>query len=82
MLQKGKIIGFNYDKSTIETELKRNFERLNWRDSIKSDSKIFVKPNFVVPFFKPGVTTNNINKQLFFRHDSFFKISCISGFFY
>ncbi len=38
-------------------DLKQAFERLNWRKFIKRDSRVFVKPNFTLPFYKPGVTT-------------------------
>lgn len=42
----------------MESNIRHAFERVNWRDHIKSDTSVFVKPNYTVPFFKPGVTTN------------------------
>lgn len=58
MTQKPKITGFKYDPSTFEKELKNGFEKLNYRNYIKSDTKVFLKPNLTLPFYKRGVTTN------------------------
>lgn len=53
-----KVTGFRVHIDSIEKDIKDSFERLGWRDHIKRDSKVFVKPNFTLPFFKPGVTTH------------------------
>jgi uncharacterized protein (DUF362 family) len=53
-----KIDGFHFDNNTLEQDLKKSLERMKWRDQIKSDSRIFVKPNYTAPFFVPGITTN------------------------
>jgi uncharacterized protein (DUF362 family) len=58
MHKKLQVTGFKYDKDSLNVDLKDAFEKLNWRNYIKSDTKVFVKPNFALPFFKPGVTTN------------------------
>lgn len=31
---------------------------INWKDIIRSDSKVFIKPNFTWPKYKPGVVTS------------------------
>jgi uncharacterized protein (DUF362 family) len=58
MYEKAQVTGFKYDKKSLKDNLKQAFETLDWKKYIKSDTKVFVKPNFAVPFFKPGVTTN------------------------
>jgi len=55
---KGTVTAFKHHPETLETDIKNAFERLHWRDYIKTDSRVFVKPNFTLPFFKPGVTTH------------------------
>jgi len=52
-----RVTGFRYSAPDLEEELIDSFEQLNWKEHIKSDSKVFVKPNFTLPFRKPGVTT-------------------------
>jgi len=43
-------------------ELKRNLleglEFINWKDYVKKDSVVFIKPNFTFPHYKEGVTTS------------------------
>jgi uncharacterized protein (DUF362 family) len=58
MHEKSQVTGFKYDQESLNVDMTDAFEKLNWRQYIKSDTKVFVKPNFAVPFFKPGVTTN------------------------
>ena len=58
MNSRARVAGFRYDSSSLQSDLKKTFERLEWRERIKSDTKVFVKPNFTLPFFKPGVTTH------------------------
>jgi uncharacterized protein (DUF362 family) len=58
MTKKHIVTGFNFDKTSLKTNLKDALEKMNWRDFIKSDTRVFVKPNYALPFFKPGVTTN------------------------
>jgi uncharacterized protein (DUF362 family) len=33
-------------------------EFINWKEKVKSDSVVFIKPNFTYPFYKEGITTN------------------------
>jgi uncharacterized protein (DUF362 family) len=54
----GTVTAFVHKPQALEADIRSAFERLKWRDYIKSDSRIFVKPNFTLPFFKPGVTTH------------------------
>jgi len=56
--EKPKVDIFPYDPETLRNDIKRSFEKLGWKKRFKSDTKVFVKPNFTLPFFKPGVTTN------------------------
>ncbi len=58
MGEKHLVTGFKYNKKSLKTNIKDALEKMNWRRYIKSDTKVFVKPNFALPFFKPGVTTN------------------------
>lgn len=43
-------------------DLKRNLleglEFINWKEYVKKDSVVFVKPNFTFPRYKEGITTN------------------------
>jgi len=34
------------------------FEWIGWKRIIKKDSRVFIKPNFTFPFYKPGITTS------------------------
>jgi len=38
--------------------MKKSLEFIKWKDRVKSDSTVFVKPNFTYPYFKEGVTTS------------------------
>ncbi|MFQ6115802.1 MAG: DUF362 domain-containing protein [bacterium] len=46
----------------VDRELKRNLlealELIGWRESIKKDSVVFVKPNFTFPHYREGITTS------------------------
>src|SRR4030042_7056773 len=58
MIQKAKVTAFNYNEESFKKDLTNALEKLKWKNYIKKDTKVFVKPNFTVPFPKPGVTTN------------------------
>src|SRR2546426_10648263 len=51
------VTGFSYSAPDLENDLTHAFESLKWKEYVKSDSKVFVKPNFTLPFYKAGVTT-------------------------
>lgn len=57
-IERAEITGFKYKNDNLEQNLKIALEKLKWRNYFKSDSKIFVKPNYTAPFFIPGITTN------------------------
>jgi uncharacterized protein (DUF362 family) len=46
----------------VDRKLKRSLldglEFINWKEYVKKDSVVFVKPNFTFPRYKEGVTTN------------------------
>lgn len=42
----------------IHQNIVDSLDFIQWRDHIKSDSTVFIKPNFTYPFFKEGITTN------------------------
>jgi uncharacterized protein (DUF362 family) len=58
MNDRAKVTGFKYDEKTLESNLRNALEKVCYHKYIKRDSRVFVKPNFTAPFFKPGVTTN------------------------
>jgi len=58
LARKGTLTAFKHQPETLEADIRAAFERLQWRNYIKSDSRVFVKPNFTLPFFQPGVTTH------------------------
>jgi len=51
------VTGFSYSAPDLENDLTHAFESLKWKEYVKSDSKVFVEPNFTLPFYKAGVTT-------------------------
>ena len=55
--KRSRVTGFGYKEASLAADIKHALERLDWRKFIRSDSKVFVKPNFALPFYKPGVTT-------------------------
>lgn len=46
--------------SDIHTDIKNSLEFINWKKSARSDSTVFIKPNFTYPFYKEGITTSPI----------------------
>jgi len=44
--------------SNLHDDITNSFEFIQWKDSIRNDSTVFIKPNFTYPFFKEGITTN------------------------
>ncbi|KAF5434404.1 hypothetical protein C5S35_14225 [Candidatus Methanophagaceae archaeon] len=37
-------------------DLLRSLESLNWKNQVKTEYTVFIKPDFTVPYFKDGVT--------------------------
>lgn len=44
--------------SHLHDDIANSFEFIQWKDSIRNDTTVFVKPNFTYPFYKEGITTN------------------------
>ena len=42
----------------VKQNLIKSLEFIGWKDYVKKDSKVFIKPNFTFPYYKEGVTTN------------------------
>jgi len=42
----------------LKEDIKKSLEFIKWKDRVKSDSTVFVKPNFTYPYYKEGVTTS------------------------
>ena len=44
--------------ANFKEDLLRSLESINWKNQVKTDSTVFIKPNITFPYFKDGVTTN------------------------
>ncbi len=44
--------------SNLHDDISNSLEFIKWRDSVRNDSTVFVKPNFTYPFYKEGITTS------------------------
>ena len=44
--------------SNLHDDIDNSLEFIKWKDSIRNDSTVFIKPNFTYPFYKEGITTN------------------------
>jgi len=44
--------------TNLKDDLLRGLEFINWREKVKKDSRVFIKPNFTFPYYKEGITTN------------------------
>ncbi len=44
--------------SHLRDDITNSLEFIKWKDSIRNDSTVFIKPNFTYPFYKEGITTN------------------------
>jgi uncharacterized protein (DUF362 family) len=42
----------------LKDSIKKSFEFINWKNQLKTDSKVFIKPNFTFPYYKEGITTS------------------------
>jgi len=43
---------------SLEPIISASLDWIGWRDKIRSDSVVFVKPNFTLPKFRPGLVTS------------------------
>ncbi len=44
--------------SDLEQDIRRSLDFVCWTDTVHSDSKVFIKPNFTYPYYKEGITTS------------------------
>jgi len=44
--------------SDLEQDIRKSLDFVGWTDAVRSDSRVFVKPNFTYPYYKEGVTTS------------------------
>ncbi len=53
---------YAYISKTNEENLKRDILKsldfIKWKDHVKKDSTVFIKPNFTFPYYKEGITTS------------------------
>lgn len=42
----------------LKSEIKKSLDFISWKQQVKKDDIVFVKPNFTYPFYKEGVTTS------------------------
>lgn len=42
----------------LEKEIRKSLDFIKWKDYIKKDSIVFLKPNFTYPYYKEGITTS------------------------
>ena len=42
----------------LNHEITKSLEFVNWKQQVKTDSIVFVKPNFTYPYYKEGITTS------------------------
>ena len=42
----------------LEKTIPDSLEFIRWKDHVSPDTTVFVKPNFTLPYYKEGVTTN------------------------
>jgi uncharacterized protein (DUF362 family) len=41
----------------LKEKMLKSLEFINWKKQVKTDSKVFIKPNFTFPYYKEGITT-------------------------
>ncbi len=62
--KKARVIKMNgYSACVLKiTDLKKDIfkslEFINWKEYVKKDSTVFIKPNFTFPYYKEGITTS------------------------
>lgn len=42
----------------LKQDIRDSLTFIGWKDMVKNDDTVFVKPNFTYPFYKEGITTN------------------------
>jgi uncharacterized protein (DUF362 family) len=46
--------------SDIHQNIVNGLDYVHWMDHVRSDSTVFIKPNFTIPVYKEGITTNPV----------------------
>mgnify|MGYP003791327421 CR=1 FL=1 len=44
--------------SNLEQNIRASLEFICWTDAVRSESRVFIKPNFTYPYYKEGITTS------------------------
>jgi hypothetical protein len=44
--------------SNLHDDIDNSLEFIKWKDSIRNDSTVYIKPNFPFSFYKEGITKN------------------------
>ncbi len=44
--------------SDLKKDILKSLDFIKWKTNVKSDSTVFIKPNFTYPYFKKGITTS------------------------
>jgi len=44
-------------KANLKEDLLKSLEFCDWKSQVKTDSTVFIKPNFTIPYYKDGITT-------------------------
>jgi uncharacterized protein (DUF362 family) len=47
-----------FDAESLRPTVIQAMKWIGWRDIVAPDARVFLKPNFTYPFYKPGVTTS------------------------
>lgn len=42
----------------LKENLIKSLEFINWKNQVKTNSTVFIKPNFTFPYYKEGITTS------------------------
>lgn len=42
----------------LKEDIKQGLEFIKWKNEVKKDSTVFIKPNFTYPYYKEGITTS------------------------
>lgn len=42
----------------LKEDIKKSLEFIKWKNEVKKDSTVFIKPNFTYPYYKEGITTS------------------------
>ena len=58
MLKLNDYLAYISKVTDLKEDIKKSLEFIKWKDRVKSDSTVFIKPNFTYPFYKEGITTS------------------------